>query len=459
VPSKSIPTRTFVLALFVLLAILAVRRGLRAPIALTPVQPEPPASLDADAGADEAASVADAGGPRCLSEAMANLEPQARWLTTFDGTPAADKQDPPRLGALADLPELPRSQLAFVRSNQIFVVDLPGGAERALTHGGRDSNPRWSPRGTHLAFVREEQHESFVYLIRSDGTQLRRLSAIPLFLGVTFSADGRYLAFPAADHDVVVHDLDTDAEQRLATPDRVGAGPVFEASGSRLAMTVSGDDHRVFVADAATGRVEPHELPTRHHVYSIAFAPGALLLAMSLSVDPNDSTAVWRLSLDRRQKLAAEHMPAPMVGAGVELVAAPGGSPIALVNNALERTYTAQPDGTTELVFGDWFRREVFFYDRRHPEKDSRADDLPQPRFSTASPAWAPDGRHLAFVVELWSNPSDSTAEARGIVAIDTKATAPAPAYVACGEDPSWGPPAPAAPAIERLPVSRPALF
>ena len=36
----------------------------------------------------------------------------------------------------------------------LWIADTAGGTPRALTFGGRDGQPRWSPDGTSLAFVR-----------------------------------------------------------------------------------------------------------------------------------------------------------------------------------------------------------------------------------------------------------------------------------------------------------------
>jgi hypothetical protein len=453
-------SRTLALALFAGLAVAVLVIRKRTP---TTSVTEPPASASVlrgasargDAGVTDAspngadfvdAATTDADAhdatpmdPTCLAQAMTKLEPHARWLARFDGTPAADKQAPPKLGELRDLRTLPPGQLAFVRSGRIYVMDLPQGAPRAVTSGGRDSSPRFSPRGTHVAFMRgDERGDSRVHLVRADGSDLRRLAATPAYGPLTFSSDGRYLAFSTTERDVVIHDLDTGAEQRMAgRPSERTLGPVFEPSSHRLAFT-SGDE--LFVGDATTGRAEPHELPNFIEIQSIAFVPGALLVSVTTDHTPGGPFVVRRVQLDRPGSFDVEFLPTPLAVNGVGLFASPTASRIALENNSLARTHTSQPDGTVLTEMGDWWRRDVIFYDRRRPSKDTSVSDLPQPRFMLRSPAWASDDRHLAFVVELTNMSNQAEPHARGILAVDTNAPRPAPVHVACGDSPAWGP-------------------
>ena len=130
--------------------------------------------------------------------------------------------------------------------------------------------------------------------------------------------------------------------------------------------------------------------------------------------------------------------------AGLTLLAAPRGTRVALVNVSQARSVTNQPDGTALLTFGDWLRHDIAFYDPALPARGSTSvrGAFPEPRFSVESPAWAPDGRHLGYVMKVWENSSDSEPKAAGIVAVDTDRPSKAPVIVACGDAPSWGPPA-----------------
>jgi hypothetical protein len=411
-----------------------------------------PGAQPADAAAP---AIVDAGGPLldasdatpkeakepeipCLAEAMTALEPHATWLLRFEGSVPADKQSPPRLGALKELDKLPPSQLAFVRGGRLFAMDLPGGAPRPLTEGPKDRAPIWSPRGTHLAFIRAER----AHLVRADGTEVQRLSKSDVRSELTFSGDGRYLAFFSSD-DIVVCDLQTSTDRRIPVPsDARGVedvGPVFERAGSRLAFA---HNRQVFVADAATGKAERHEWGARNEVISLAFAGDALLVALNAAEDRPRQTVVKRLALDHKGKLDPELFPSPSVDASLTLFAAPRGTRVAFENVTAARLEKKQPDGSWLLTQGDWLRHDIAFYDGARPARDSTSvrGNFPEPRFSTESPAWAPDGRHLGYVMKLWEHFYDSAPLAAGIVVVDTDRPSKPAVIVACGDTPAWGP-------------------
>jgi Tol biopolymer transport system component len=103
--------------------------------------------------------------------------------------------------------------LAFVstRSGQadIWILDLVTKRLRNLTdHPGGDFRPAWSPDGQWLAFTSDRdsrkpiigffvlQQSTEVYVIRADGTKLRRVTQAQKFIGSpTWSSDGKQLLF------------------------------------------------------------------------------------------------------------------------------------------------------------------------------------------------------------------------------------------------------------------------
>lgn len=81
---------------------------------------------------------------------------------------------------------------------QLYVAPTDGGAPVRWTNGPRkDSQPRWSPDGRYLAFVRELPDEKpQLYLLRADGGEAWKLTSLPN--GVSqpvWSPDGRRIAF------------------------------------------------------------------------------------------------------------------------------------------------------------------------------------------------------------------------------------------------------------------------
>jgi dipeptidyl aminopeptidase/acylaminoacyl peptidase len=82
--------------------------------------------------------------------------------------------------------------------SHVHIVDAASGESRQLTNGPkRDTTPRWSPDGRHLAFVSERGDEKAqIWVIDSDGGEAWRLTDTPdPAANPAWSPDGRRVAF------------------------------------------------------------------------------------------------------------------------------------------------------------------------------------------------------------------------------------------------------------------------
>src|SRR5262245_26276453 len=84
----------------------------------------------------------------------------------------------------------------------LWVVSTAGGeAPRRLTNGPRDSQPRWSPDGKQLAFVRSTEKDGKpeppqLYLLDLSGGEPRAITSLPKGAGQpVWSPDGKRIAF------------------------------------------------------------------------------------------------------------------------------------------------------------------------------------------------------------------------------------------------------------------------
>lgn len=85
--------------------------------------------------------------------------------------------------------------------SHIYVVPTTGGPAIRWTNGPkRDAQPRWSPDGKYLAFVREvPDQRPQIYLMRSDGGEAWKLTNLPKGAGnPVWSPDSKQIAFVAA---------------------------------------------------------------------------------------------------------------------------------------------------------------------------------------------------------------------------------------------------------------------
>lgn len=89
------------------------------------------------------------------------------------------------------------AKIAF-GSNGIFVMNDNGGGRRQLTYKD-DSRPRWSPDGTHIAFVRHDDGDDQrfqIYVMNVDGTNLQQLTHVGEQNGMpAWSPDGKKIVF------------------------------------------------------------------------------------------------------------------------------------------------------------------------------------------------------------------------------------------------------------------------
>jgi len=101
---------------------------------------------------------------------------------------------------------------------EIFVKELGTGRETNISdHLSQDTNPNWSPKGDWIVFVSNREGSSDLYLVRPDGTGLRRIAAgVPRVLGYArpvFATDGsKVFANRAVGGvtDIVVIDVSLD---------------------------------------------------------------------------------------------------------------------------------------------------------------------------------------------------------------------------------------------------------
>ena len=140
---------------------------------------------------------------------------------------------------------------------ELFVVGAEGSGQRQITSGGqgivRNVQPSWSPDGTSIAFLRQVDSESAIYVVRPDGTELHRVVETKTYgyFGAepAWSPDGSRIAYtngvnsgfsrygPPPGQEVFVVNADGSDERRLTelAPKLVADGsPTWSPDGDQI---------------------------------------------------------------------------------------------------------------------------------------------------------------------------------------------------------------------------------
>jgi TolB protein len=102
----------------------------------------------------------------------------------------------------------------------------------------RDGSPSWSPDGTHIAYYAEQEGRGDLYVMRADGSGVRRVTNTAADEGSpAFAPDGQRLAFDAdlaGNFDVYVMALDGSGRTRLTTDPARDVSPAWSPDGASI---------------------------------------------------------------------------------------------------------------------------------------------------------------------------------------------------------------------------------
>ena len=379
----------------------------------------------------------------------ASFSPDGRWVVfTSERNGSADvyraRPDGTGLERLTDHPAFDDQgvlspdgrALAFVssRSGQadVWVLDLETRELRNVTrHAGGDFRPAWSPDGRWIAFSSDRDskrpksgfvtlHSTEVYLVRRDGSGLRRLTYRGAFVGSpSWAPDGKQL---------VVYEAELDQVQRITSARRLRGttqiATLDVASGERRVLT-AGDGEKWSPRWLPGGRIAYASGGPKGGVELVNGAAGARGDVRSPGWSPDGRHVVFHREVESGWP---PHRPWPdrdaryrLVRSGVFASYSPRGDRLVL------------NDGTAGIVHNRILKMDA---------DGSRASVLfAHPVHSALAPAWSPRGDRIAFALgRFFPNALGPAAAAIAVIGPDGSGLTLLTDSVGNAGFPSWSP-------------------
>lgn len=241
--------------------------------------------------------------------------------------------------------------------------------------------PKWTPDGNHIVF--SDQSPRHLYLARIDGTKVEKIAGgrgeYEIYYSPDISPDGSRIVYGTARYpgerarSLEIETADLDGSNRRDREDKriIGESPVWSPDGSRIAFIYPSNGHSVMAADGSEQRTvfgpeyfgQPFELGQNiNGIYPRSYSPPA-----------------W--SPDGTKLALAVHFHA---------VNNPSGD-----RDRWRAIYTVGADGTGLALL---YTSPTFWIGPR------------------TSPAWSPDGRRLAFILDGAS--TDKSGRVRNVYTI-----------------------------------------
>lgn len=186
----------------------------------------------------------------------------------------------------------------------LFSVDDTG-AVRQWTSSGKDGHGRWSPDGTHIAFISSrEKKKPQIFLMRTDGGEAVALTKLPegSIEGFRWSPDGSKIAFSFREEhsDWTQEAEESRKDSGSSTPPRIMEDAWYRLDGDGF---FGPQRFALYVVDIATGDTTKIYDKAPNGWFSYDWSPDSLELAVTHSVNknmwsekPNDQ--IFRVTLD-----------------------------------------------------------------------------------------------------------------------------------------------------------------
>jgi Tol biopolymer transport system component len=302
--------------------------------------------------------------------------PSSAETTGPEPSPVPRSPSPARIALSAYLEDPPSQGF------DVYLVNADGSGLVNLTDNpARDMYPDWSPDGDLIAFCSDREGPSQVFVMRRDGTEVRRLTtaiddcgnpswSVPIWspggawIAITSAPGGSY---PEAALDLFVVRADGSEVINLTDHPAAESGPSWSPDSTRLAFTSDRDgNEEIYVVDVdGSGLTRLTENPARDG--AAAWSPDSARIAFVSNRDGN--WEIYTVAVDGSGVARLTNDP----GSDLNPAWSPDGRQIAFTSDRSGNgeIYRMDPDGGNVVDLTNSPEREAWF-------------------------AWAPDGERLA---------------------------------------------------------------
>lgn len=271
--------------------------------------------------------------------------------------------------------------IAYTDKDGLWIKELPGHDAKKLVSGGDILKPRFSFSGRWLAYTKYSPKKSELWLISRNGTGSLKAATLSIPCSFTWSPSEDILAYAAEDDTLQLYDAEKMTDRKLVKL-RYDKHFSWSPDGRWLAVELSA---------ISIGRIGVDGTSCRE-IFSMGSSSKDGLWLADWSPDGKDILFWLKPSFG----LSA-------MADGVPLFAFPagGGKPRKLVSRALiyknfrayspDRRYLAVTDGSNREI---WTDKRIALIEMATGSKSV----LTPNGVSAFSPAWSPDGKHIAYV-------------------------------------------------------------